>query len=272
MARPATTSMEPSKSRADQMHGLTLAEAFRKHVLEDGEVVATGCQVCAAHPADSAVFLKGNYPGDIVDYHWPVNANAEDIAYAFVRSMLVLDRPQPEPSIWQIAASKVLAARLSELVGYLARGEMIAVGTFGASGIEAPIGIGQWRRNDLWIDIENSSVCETRNYKPAPLWTGVWLRTAEQSPTIGSIAGEGARKLSATKTKPRDEMLNWLRSIMSDPDFMPLTNAELWKEIERRWPEKISHREFVRCRGIAVAELNDDQRSRWVGPGPKPRS
>jgi len=270
-------SMQINQSGFDALNGLSLGDAFRRCVLEDGEVAAIGNELCAVDRSASAVFRDGNYPGEIIDYHWPVHVNAENISYAFTSSMLVLlDRPLPEPSELQVSASKLLASRLSELIAYLLRGEMIAIGTFGATGVETSIGIGQWRRSDLSIDVHTNSVCETRDHKYVPLWTGVWLRIADQT-----LEGRGlslvdqpksSRKLIQTKITSRDQLLLWLRSLTGDVNSVPLTRAELWQRVKEKWPGTISQRECDKCRDLVLGGLSEDDQYRWKRPGPRSKS
>jgi hypothetical protein len=272
---------EADKRKPELLDGLTLAAAFRKHVIEDDEVAAIGHQFAEMHRRRSPVFLDGNFPGPIVEYHWPLHISAESIAYAFVSSPSVsLDEYSRPPSELEIAASELLSARIGTLTDHLAHEEIVAVGTFAATGVDGPIGAGQWLRKDLSIDVENSAVCELRNYRHVPIWTGVRLRLPDRHPPSDQTVSlqhppnqpTKARKQIQTKSKSRAECADWLASLMSDPTRSPLTNDELWAEASSRWPNRLSKREFDRCRAIALGALSEEQRYLWARPGPKPRS
>jgi hypothetical protein len=144
-----------AQGASNSLNGLTLAEAFRKHVLEDEEVADLGRKVWRTN---SAVFSEGQFPGPVSDFHWPLHATAETIAHAFVRQPIVfLGDPLPSPSDQEIAASRRLAERIDSFTSLLARRDLIAIGTVAATGLEAPIGRGQWTRSDLLIDVQNST-------------------------------------------------------------------------------------------------------------------
>jgi hypothetical protein len=272
---------EVSKDSPDYSDGLTLAAAFRKHVLEDAEIAAIGRRLSEIRQRNSSVFLEGQFPGPYVDFHWPLQISAESIAYAFVSSPLVLlDQPLPNPSELETVASQLLADRIAAFIRRLTRGEFIAVGTFAATGVEGPVGPGQWRRADLAIDVKNSAICEMRNHRPVPVWTGVWLQLFDRGvpndqPVLPRAVAEQpmkARKQIQTKTKSRSECIDWLTSIMSDPATSLMTNDQLWAAARAKWPNKLSKREFDKCRALALGSLSEEQRWLWARPGPKRKS
>jgi hypothetical protein len=260
------------------LNGLSLAEAFRKFVIEDSEVAAVGRRLSEASRGNSAVFSDGQFPGPFVDFHWPLHSTPESIAWAFVYSpIMFMDEPLPSASDLEKAVSKLLSDRIAVLKDYLARGKIIAIGTFAATGVEGPIGHGQWMRKNLSIDISNSDVCELRDHRSVAIWTGVSLQSPDESRLQAEVAIAQAsgneptksRKQIQTKENCRRECLDWLKTIMSDPKVRPLTNEELWKEAVSKWPEKLSKRDFDRCRAAALSGLSDEQRYLWGRPGPK---
>ncbi|TFV69299.1 hypothetical protein E4K64_33540 [Bradyrhizobium frederickii] len=263
-----------AQGASNSLNGLTVAEAFRKHVLEDEEVADLGRKVSRTN---SAVFSEGQFPGSFVDFHWPLHATAETIAHAFVRQPIVfLGDPLPSPSDQEIAASRRLAERIVSFTSLLVRCDLIAIGTAAATGLEAPIGRGQWTRSDLLIDVQNSAVCEMRNHRPVPVWTGVWLQLPDQQAVISERAvaelspePTRARKQIQTKEKSRRECLDWLSAMMSDRTIEPMSNDQLWSEAETKWPGTLSAREFVRCRANALSSLSEEQRYLWERPGPR---
>lgn len=277
--KPDVDSWAPTEAQdvPDRFDGLAIAEAFRKHVFNE-EVADLGRKASEKRACNSAVFLEGQFPGPFVDFHWPLHATAESIAYAFVRlPVIFLGEQLPSPSEQEIAVSSQLADRIGSFRTLLQRGHLIAVGTVAATGLEAPIGRGQWARPDLLLDVQNSAVCEMRDHRPVALWTGVWLRVPEQlvvipQPSVGEANADKptkARKQIQTKDKSRRQCLDWLFAMMSDPTIEPMTNDQLWNEAEAKWPETLSKREFARCRAHALGSVSEEQRYLWERPGPR---
>ena len=264
----------------DDLNDLSLGEAFRKHVLGHREVADLGQRLMQQRDSHSTVFVEGQTPGPYVDFHWPLRATAESIAFQFVRPVIFVDARLPEPSELEVGASRALADRIRLLVDSFASGEIIAVGTFAATGVEGPIGAGQWTRQDLSIDVENSALCETRNHRPAPLWTGIRVRLPDsRPPTVQAAVTQTlpneptkARKQIETKSRSRRECVDWLSSLMSNPSVQPCSNDELWAKAKMKWPDKLSRRELIRCRAEVLDTLDEDQRYQWERPGPKSRS
>lgn len=265
-------------SALDDLKGLPIAEAFRKHVLEHQEVAELGRKIAKTRPSSSAVFLEGQYPGPFVNFHWPLHATSESIAHAFVSQPIVfLGDALPVPSQPEAAVSRRLAERLASFVGLLARGDLIAVGTAVATGLETPIGRGQWARQDLLLDVKNSAICEIKDNSPTAAWTGVWLMPSTlppaniATPVLQSRLEEPskARKQIQTKQTSRRQCEAWLGALMSDPQVKPRTNEQLWAEAKSKWPGSLSEREFARCRAAALGSLNEEQRYLWGRPGPR---
>ncbi|MCK1417632.1 hypothetical protein IVB55_32770 [Bradyrhizobium sp. CW4] len=269
---------EAVKRAPDDLGGLPLAEAFHRHVIQDDEIAEIGRRIMQVQRGNSDVFLEGQFPGAFVNFHWPLHISAADIAYAFVSSPVTfLDRPLPTPSELESAASKLIADRFAALVNYLAQGQLIAVGTFNATGVEGPIGTGQWRRADLVIDVKNSAICEMKDHRPVALWTGVCLQLHDQHPSneqfVVSLPNAEeptrARKQIQTKENSRRQCVDWLGAMMSDPSVSPLTNTQLWRDAKSKWPKTLSKREFDRCRATVLSSLSEKQRYLWGRPGPR---
>lgn len=278
--KPDVGTWEPTEAqdRPDRFDGLAIAEAFRKHVFGDEEVAELGRKASESQPGHSAVFLEGRFPGPPFGFHWSLHATAESIASAFVSlPVIFLGQPLLSPSDQEIAVSSKLADRIGSFKTLLLRGDLIAVGTVAASGLEAPIGRGQWSRPDLLLDVENSAVCEMRDHRPVAVWTGVWLRVPEQpvvipQPSMGESKTDEltkGRKQIQTKEKSRRQCVDWLIAMMSDPTIESMTNHQLWNEAKAKWPETLSKREFARCRAHALGSVSDEQRYLWERPGPR---
>ncbi|UWU69456.1 hypothetical protein [Bradyrhizobium sp. NC92] len=260
--------------------GLAIGDAFRGHVLEDEEVAELGRKALEKRPVNAEVFSEGRFPGPPFGFHWSLHLTAQSIASAFVSlPVIFIGQPLPSPSDEEIAVSRKLAERIGSFKTLLVRGELIAVGTAAATGLEAPIGRGQWSRPDLLLDVENSAVCEMRDHRPVAVWTGVWLQVPEEpvvipQPSVGESEAAKptkARKQIQTKDKSRRQCVDWLFAMMSDPTIEPMTNEQLWNEAIPKWPESLSKREFTRCRARALDRLSEEQRYLWERPGPRRR-
>ena len=269
---------EAINDQVKYLNGLSLAEAFRKLVIDDSEVVAAGRRLSEVSQRNSAVFSDGQFPGPFVDFHWPLRSTPESIAWAFVYSpIMFMDEPLPTPSELEKTASKILSERIAALINYLARGELIAVGTFAATGDERPVGRGQWLRNNLSVDLSNSDVCELRGRQHVAVWTGVFVQLPDRNPE--DIAGARSVGNESTKARKRIQTIDnhrracvaWLKSIMANPSASTRTNEELWAEAASKWPGTLSEREFARCRRDALAGISEEQRYIWGRPGPKRR-
>jgi len=277
--KPDVDKWTPTKAQeVNCFDGLAIGGAFRKHVLEDDEVAELGRKASETRPANSEVFLEGRFPGPPFGFHWSLHATAESIASAFVSLPVIFSgQSSRSPSDQEIAVSSKLAERIGLFKTLLVRGDLIAVGTVAATGLEAPIGKGQWSRPDLLLDVENSAVCEMRDHRPVAVWTGVWLQVPERpvlipQPSMGESKADKptkARKQIQTKDKSRRECVDWLFAMMSDPTIEPMTNDQLWKEAQAKWPKTLSNREFGRCRARALGSVSEEQRYLWERPGPR---
>jgi hypothetical protein len=162
---------------ASYLNGLSLAEAFRKFVINDPEVVALAKRLLKAESRHSAVFHEGQVPGPFVSFHWPIDATASALEFRFVDSPGgIIGGPLPTPSAAISAVSEVLADRIAALRDILAGGKVVAFGTFVLSGIEGPIGRLQWIRSGISIDASGGDLCESQDHRAVPKWTGLSLR------------------------------------------------------------------------------------------------
>ncbi|ARP98243.1 hypothetical protein [Pseudorhodoplanes sinuspersici] len=167
------------KCTPQRIAGLTLAEAFRKCVLEDPEVVACGERVTSAG-TDRAVFQEGQYPGPFVDFKWPLDQSAEDLGFEFVRQIVFwAGEPSPKPTVSMVAAANALADRWAALRRLLSSGSIIAHGTFSSTGVEQPISPRQWSRSSMSFDVKNSDLFEGASRNVEPRWTGIFLTLPE---------------------------------------------------------------------------------------------
>jgi hypothetical protein len=132
------------------LNGLSLADAFRRYVLNDPEVAALGKRVVKTTKQHADVFRDGMFPRPLDDFHWPLDATAESIEYSFTPQSSGVDDWLPTPSAMISAVSAVLADRIQGLRNVLASGSICAFGT-SQTGIEGPIGRFQWLRSGILI-------------------------------------------------------------------------------------------------------------------------
>jgi hypothetical protein len=269
------TLMDSASNAANQLHGLSLIEGFKEFVLNDPEVLALSKHVVAAHKGHAAVFRDGQAPGPFIDFHWPLDLSASEIAFRFV-SLPTGDDPTPSAAI--SAVSKALADRIGALREILAGGKLVAFGTFADTGIEGPIGRLQWIRSGISIDVSNGDLCEGQDYRAVPKWTGLSLRLPDvpqpsnqsQNGTASKVA-DVPRKAKAqiqTKENCRLQCLAWLEDIMrASPNIRKFSRDELWAQAQEKWPKKLSERKFDEAR---IEAIKNTGASAWSEPG-RPR-
>jgi hypothetical protein len=264
-----------SRLTEKQLAGLSLGEAFRAFVIGDGQVAILGRRLMEMRPSRSSVFVEGQFPGPMRDFHWPLHASGDSIAYRLVDSACVdLYQPSPEPSEMETQVSLLLADQIRTLFDWLASGDLIGVGTFATTGAEGLIGSGQWIREDLFVDVKNSALCEARDGQRLPLWTGIRLslpnKLQSQAAAAAEPAGVGkARKQIQTKDRSRRGCMEWLKLEMSNPNVAPRTRVELWAEAQKKWPGTLAWRTFDECRRAVLTITTEEQRYKWSRPGPK---
>ena len=261
---------------AYSLNGLTLASAFMQQVLQHPDVTAISERLLQIKPHYASIFSEGHAPGPTVNFNWKLDPSVQELAYDFGRQIIFfLDEPSPQPDALEVAVANAIVERIAHLVDYLARGKLVAVGTFTTTGIESNLGIGQWKRKDLVLDVENSAVCENRTYPPGALWTGVWLQVpsslgTETPPISGTVDPDrSSRPQIRTINKSRNECVEWMTSLISDPTVLPVGNDKIVEMAKAKWPGKISQRQLRDCRNEALARVNDDRRMLWTRPGPK---
>ncbi len=262
---------------ASYLNGLSLANAFRRYVLDDPEVVALGKRVVKTTKRHADAFRDGMFPGPLGDFHWPLDATAESIEYSFAPQSPSVDW-LPTPPAMISAVSAALADRIQGLRNVLASGSICAFGT-SQTGVEGPIGRLQWLRSGISIDVTNGDLCDGQDHRAVPKWTGLSLRLPDAAlpsnqphngttPKAAEIPPQ-ARTQIQTKEKCRLECVAWLEGMMSNPEIVPRSIDDLWAEAQLKWPNKLSNRAFLKARDDAIA---NKQAWAWKAPGPKPKS
>jgi hypothetical protein len=246
------------------LKGLSLADAFRRYVLDDPEVVTLGKRIVKTTKRHVEVFRDGMFPGPLVDFHWPLDATAESIEYSFAPQSPNIDDWLPAPSAMLSAVSAALADRIQGLRNVLAGGSICAFGVFERTGVEGLIGRVQWRRPGISIDVRRGDLCEHQDHRAVPKWTGLSLRFPDapllpnqpQNGTAPKIA-EIPRKAKAqiqTKEKCRLECVAWLEGMMWADPKGKVPKEELWGQAEKKWPNKLSRRAFEAARIEAISK------------------
>ncbi len=263
---------------AGYLNGLSLVDAFHRHVLDDPEVVALGKRVVKTTKRHADVFHDGMFPGPLDNFHWPLDATAESFEYNFVPQSPRVDHWLPTPSAMISAVSAVLADRIQGLRNVIASGSICAFGT-SQTGIEGPIGRLQWLRSGISINVRNGDLCDGQDHRAVPKWTGVSLRLPNaalpanqpQNGAPSKIAEirSKARAQTQTKEKCRVECVAWLEGMMSNPEIVPRSIDDLWAEAQLKWPNKLSKRAFLKARDDAIT---NKEAWAWKAPGPKPKS
>jgi hypothetical protein len=261
--------MDSASNAANHLHGLSLIEGFKDFVLNDPKVVALSKQVVAAYKGHAVVFRDGQTSGPFIDFHWPLDLSASEIAFRFV-SLPFGDAPTPSAAI--SAVSEALADKIGALREILAGGKLVAFGTVVGTGIEGPIGRLQWIRGGISIDVRNGDLCEGQDYRAVPKWTGLSL----QLPNVPLPSNGPSSRISKiprdqiqTKEKPLKECLAWLEAMMSNAEILPRSRDDLWAEAQLKWPKKFTERAFRKTREYAIIKT---EAWAWKAPGPKPKS
>lgn len=256
------------------LHDLSLRDAFFAVVLNAPDVVALERELTGRLPKFSECLQTGQLPSWCVDHRWPLDSSADTLAYGFVYLPIsFLGDPRPTPSEDQIRAGKSLADRFSVLLRILARGDLIAVGTFWRTGREQEISARTWESTNLTIDVQNSDIYRADNEEP--IWTGVWLRRSN-----GQFAAEVARSNESTLPEQvvslaavESACTEWLYTLMADVAVVPMPKAQLRSQANERWGGDLSDRGFDRSRERALDRLKGTpQWNIWKRPGRKRKS
>lgn len=243
---------------ADLLHDQSLADVFMGFVVRDPEVSVLG-ELVVAQGGHREVFAGGMAPGPIIDYHWAIDKNAEELAFDFVRTMIYfLHDPIPRPSAAISAVAEVLTVRIAALRRLLASERLIALGTHWNTGTLGPIHRMQWLRANQAIEVQNGDLCEYQNPKYIPMWTGIVLeRGINETGRLGmfdELLQQHERKDRGRQTvRAEGHCKTWLAQIMrSHPQGRLKPKAALFLEAEQKW--SISRRAFERAWGVASVE------------------
>lgn len=179
--------MAGSPINARRLNGLSLAEAFSKYVLGDPDVTALAALVLKQDEAYMAIFREGRYPGPYVEYAWPLDITADELAYQFVRPVVYFLGPDPTISKEIRDVSAALVARIGMIRELLTSGKIIARGTFARTGIVSEVARLQWARRESYIDVQNSDLLEDDHGKHVVKWSGLTLHLPAATPLKAQV-------------------------------------------------------------------------------------
>ncbi len=189
-----------SPNAASLLHGLSLSEAFHRYVLNDPEVAPLADAVVRLNREYESIFREGQFPGPYVVFTWPLDIAAGDLAFQFVRpAAFFLDSPLPEAPDAVDKVCVVMVDRLKALRDLLISGKVIARGTFTKTGEIKTVDRLQWARRELLIDVQNSDLLETENYKPVLTWSGLALEVTPAQLESVQKSSETAAKISSNR-------------------------------------------------------------------------
>ncbi len=189
-----------SPNAALLLHGLSLSEAFHKYVLNDPEVIRLAAVVMRLDHEYESIFSEGQFPGPYVEFTWPLDIAARDLAFQFVRPVaFFIDSPLPEPPDAVENVSVVIVDRLKALREVLISGKVIARGTFVKTGETKTVDGLQWARRELLVDVQNSDLLETENYKPTLKWSGLTLEATTAQLESAQTGSEKTAKIPSNR-------------------------------------------------------------------------
>jgi hypothetical protein len=159
---------------AELLTGLSLADAFRRCVLDDPEVQATGQHVVRHAPELADVYGQGRFPGASNDYKWPLDVASVALALHLVEPSLgVDDATQPVST----NAARVLVDRLRAFRDILVSG-LVVDGRNEITGEIATIDPLQ-RESERWaLDIQNNELFDMTTTPPTRWWSALALASA----------------------------------------------------------------------------------------------
>jgi hypothetical protein len=207
---------------AAELNGLVFSEAFHRFVVDDSEIIDHGKKVIAENRAYRDVFEEGRFPGPVVNYRWPINVNAVELAWEFVRSPVrfIPGPPEVPPSDSIRAACAVIVDRWSRLISLLREGSILCAGLYCRTGVHGTLNKTQWSRSGVSIDVRNGDFFDEGKL--------VWQDLTFSLPKIART-----RKV---RRKPRtDRVVQTLRQLGLEDGPGHLTLKEIADKLFKQW-------------------------------------
>jgi hypothetical protein len=164
---------------SSDLDGLPLGKAFMRCVIEDAKIQDLGASVVLQELHHRFVFDEGRLPGRDENYRWPV-APPEGWLREQFGSGRIADGFDYFPSNAVRNVSAFMNHRIRALFDPLRSGEMIAIGIYCATGVEATVNKAQWSRSEATLDVRTSDLFETIDGRLTRLWTNLRIAVASQ--------------------------------------------------------------------------------------------
>jgi hypothetical protein len=180
---------------ATDLDGLLFSEAFQKFVIKDADLQAIRSAVVAEDPLHQRVFDEGRWPGLYGDFVWPINPKVGELVDAFGRTNVtvlgggIFDR-SPSDAVRRTAA--LIVDRCESIFGFLRLGEVVATGTYVATGIDGPLSKAVWSRKRASVDIATSDFIDDVAGKDGVRWSGLVLSRRVKPVVVGHVEGATA--------------------------------------------------------------------------------
>jgi hypothetical protein len=225
-----------------------LVDACLSFVFGDPEVRSLAKRLLKTEPAHAATFQDGQYPGLYVEYAWPVDINASDLAWQFVKpGIFDVSARLPEASDAVNNVSRVLVDRWRALRAILVGGQILARGTFVKTGTVSVIDPPQWARQKLWVDVRSGDLLEEKDDKLVPRWTGLMLTAGAThlSPALMIPEDAGGEKSQPTEDEPGFHVKPLKPDRLRSPTTSPMPvketpqRASIAAAIAAIWPQGI---------------------------------
>ena len=170
-----------------QLSGQGITKAFLTAVLGDPEVIAASNRLPDATRYRS-IFEKGQRPGPVIDYQWPLSFTADQLASDFVRPIAWYpESPRPVASFEVRQVATIIADRWHRFRQRLIAGELVGTGIYVATGQLAPIAPLQWGREDACLDVQNGDLLLLDNNKYVVRWSSISLSKPSQAASSLSV-------------------------------------------------------------------------------------
>jgi hypothetical protein len=238
--------MEVDSDRLRELDGRNLGESFHKLILQDPSVAAAGQELVRYKSSHIGVFAQGMMPGPLIDFRWPIDINADELAAAFLNKLPhrgkypSVNAPEPVRR-----AANTIIDRLHIFKRLFVQEILIAKGTYFNTGAVTSIGRGQWTRPGIFIDVRNSDFLERRDWYDCPslCWTGVSLEVTEPHREVNSLTAPSHRRV-VTTVATENKCKDWLKAAMrASPKARPKPKADWLREAQEKW-DNLSERSF----------------------------
>jgi hypothetical protein len=204
---------------ASHVFGLSLADAFKRFVLDDPLLMQKRQRIVEIDAYWRATLETGRFPNSLFGWVWPVKFEALQKKW---RNRNVSDLANLAEEIR--AAFDVLIDRYASLIELFRSGAVVVSGTFAANGDWSPIPQTQWVRSTAWVEIRDGDYCEKQRLKFQPMWKSLVIERARDVSATISASNRG--RPGAPQTYPWDDIFDRL-SLRFGNEGVPETQADL---------------------------------------------